>query len=361
LAQGSQSSSIIVAASLLLAAMRCYILLAGLLGASAQYHSYGFLHRRGGDSAVSSSYFSSSSWSQGSDGQIHKDTKETRWFQGMDGQMHKETKQTQSDLVQDQYGRQSSTQSKIVCHDGRCREVVMVGSQPSNVMQEEPAMPIMQPMFNRPALQSGRMPPRLQAMLERLMGSMEGQQQPQIIVRRPEPPTPMVNQAVLVDDPRGPFMRMGNPFSRPAYEQSTQATKPSWGRVTMLPFGVAKPVQKQAPHYAPGSMTLITFITFSAATLGLCTAVAVVTMILRCRHSDARESARDRPLRALAEPLAPEQVSEKSLDLPQAAPVQSRMYGIPMYLSRLYVNANAASESRLVRKLMSRVYSRAVQ
>jgi len=254
------------------------------------------------------------------------------WFQGRDGHMHQHTEETHNKVVQNEFDTKQ-TRSKVVCQDGHCQEVVMVAQQPTMVQE-----PQIMPMNNRPFLSSNHVPPRLRAILDRLMPT---QSRPEIVMERPGQPD------LIIQPVGGARPMLGYPEQKP-----------------MVVIGFApSATQSNNLHQVQPSATAdahwrqLKFITLGAAFFSLVAAYAAVMAILKCRRSDAREAARERPFRDLAEPLAPAPMTVvEKMQGPQVRTAAA----VPMYLSRLYARANAKSESTLVRKYMSQLYMRIV-
>jgi len=330
------------------------------------------------------------------------------WLSGQDGLMHEQTQESSSQTVQDG-SQMTQTQTKRVCRDGRCEEVVMV-------MEPPPMQARGMPMYNRPMLPSFDMSPRVRAFLDHVMGPppMQSQEQllsilkEQVMMGRPEmvmehAPPVMMGRAELLGRPDTAFPEiMGRPImmGRPEMGQPVMMGSPEMGQPVMviiegpdvmepkqseiiielgrgpswLPMGGGlgpqlkspEPLQaipvipQQQPKAQPfrqwNSMDLVKF---GAAFLALAIVYTTVIFLLNCRRSDAREAARERPLQALAEPLAPApmQVMEKSADVIQD-PHKAAAAAVATYLPRLFDSAIAKTEAASVRMYMSRLYTR---
>lgn len=295
------------------------IFLASLPASNGQWQ--GFLQRRDDDNVVSSSYVKSFSW-----------------FQGEDGKMHQQTRETRKEVVQDSF-QTTQTRTKVVCKDGRCQEETLVAEQP---------MAQRLPMFNQPMLQHSRLPLRLRSILDRLMGSVQRQnQQAELVLGRQQEPMiviePMQRQPDITMElampPQTVIMEI------PSFEDGVGASR-------VAPHG---PVLSNIPQKSETKqMGKLQAIALDAGIAAVSVTLLSILLMLKCRRSDAREVGSERPLRDLAEPLAP-----AAMEVAAAAQPQERKLPlVPMYLSRVYARAEAQSEKRSVREYVASLYKR---
>lgn len=275
------------------------------------------------------------------------------------------------------------------------------------VMEPPPMQARGMPMYNRPMLPSLDMSPRLRGFLDHLMGPPPTQPQEPVMMGRPEmiielaPPVmmgrpemmgrpdmglpEMLGRPVMMGPPEmgSPVMIMMEPpgmMGRPEMIHHKQpeiiielGRGPSWRPMggglgpqweSPEPLQAIPVIPRHPPQVQPkaqpfGHFNRMDLIKFGAAFLALVTAYAIAISLLKCRRSDAREAARERPLQALAEPLAPApmQVMEKSADVIQD-PRKVAIAAVATYLPRLYDSAIAKTEAVSVNMYMSRLYTR---
>jgi hypothetical protein len=331
----------------MLACLRGFVLLATLTAGHCQF----LLRGGGGGSSFVSSFSSSSSW-----------------FQGRDGQMHKQTQESRTEIVQDPNGMKKQKQTKTVCRDGHCAKVieeVMPGA-----VQERQRMRFL----HRVSMPStgASLHANMQALLQRLssddrMGGML--QGPSIIVslpqQKPEAPPPAQPQSQHHWSPAMDVFKRVHPFMSSA--SGGLPPTMSWDRVEPIPgmrvISAAAPAHKETKSLRPFNEwasawlrgenltmgeknlrnTMLTRV--AAISCGSLTALMIVMLLAKFfRHSGIFASARERPLQALAEPLAagesPVPEAQKSAVNPDA--VQDAEYAelkaaAQMYLSRVYV------------------------
>jgi len=109
-------------------------------------------------------------------------------------------------------------------------------------------------------------------------------------------------------------------------------------------YDMTEPWSVQAPD--------MTLVMFAVAIVAVGAAYALVMSALHCFRMD-QVSARERPLREFAEPLAPDSVN---VAIPGAA--AKKADSVRMYLSSLYTRANAKNEARGVTTYLARLYAR---
>jgi len=278
-----------------------------------------FLQRRGEADAESSSSFHSFSW-----------------FRGQDGQMHQQTKTSSTEIAQDG----SELTKNTLCKDGDCREVIQILQAPT--MQD----PMQSEGDNQNAAQ-------LRGILGRLIEQMqyqrnnryEPERQPEIIIER----FPM-------QQPQFPEISIElRPFTFPDAPRSRGLPEPDDQRISFGRFHDSHPGRKeqqeaQAVAEQASDMKLIKL---GVALIALAAAYAMVMLVLKCWRVD-QVSARERPLRDLAEPLAP---AEVNVAIPGAV-TSTKLDPLRMYLSGLYARSNAKSEARGVTTYMARLYTK---
>lgn len=278
------------------------------------------------------------------------------------------------------------------------------------VMERPPMQARGMPMHNRPMPPSLDMSPGLRGFLDRLMGPPPTQSQEPGMMGRPDmiiesaPPVMMGRPEMMGRSDMGLAEMMGRPvmmgrseiaqmespvmvimeapdmMGRPEMIHRKQpdiiielGRGPSWqpmegGLGPQLkspePLQAIPVMPRHEPQVQPkaqpfGHWNRMDLVKFGAAFLALVTAYAIALSLLKCRRSDAREVARERPLQALAEPLAPApmQVIQKSADVIQD-PRKAAVVAVASYLPRLYDSAIAKTEAVSVRMYMSRLYTR---
>jgi len=120
-------------------------------------------------------------------------------------------------------------------------------------------------------------------------------------------------------------------------------------RASMIEIEISRPTpQNGAAVQAPD----MTFVKVGVAIVALGASYALVMSALNCYRMD-QVSARERPLREFAQPLAPDSVN---VAIPGVATHKADQ--VRMYLSSLYTRANAKNEVRGVTTYLARLYAR---
>jgi len=332
---------------------------------------FAFLERR--DGAQSSSFSSSSSWSRGED-----------------GEMHKKTKTTSTEFQEDG----SQVMKKTVCRDGDCEEVVEViesdedesasshtreGSPVEVIMLEPPSM---LPFSGRPCGGGGRMqmmnmgmPKSLSSFVDQFFGQMqpvddlESHQKQVDIVLDPQK-SPIEQLLATIESQHQQQQQQQHPQMEIVIERMDSPMdmlRPLFlsKREQKIPPVQDKKQQQQHPKPPPTVQAVVnasaaqdmTLIQIGVALFALIAAYAVVLSVLKCRRMD-QVSARERPLRDLSEPLAPAPVN---MALPGTAPSTSSTPAaapVKTYLLDLYARVEAKNEARAVTQYLARLYKR---
>lgn len=249
--------------------------------------------------------------------------------------MHQKVQESHTETFATGQGTKQ-VETKTLCADGLCQQETVTMIKPG-VANAAPQMPM-----------PGRMA-RLDAMMERIMGSMRMPMAPVVHVEGPPPPMPMRSPMPVMVVSSSPNLR-------------GMLARISGGapRYTMAPVMQSVPVPP--PQYHKFSIDGLTKPLLAAA---LAASSLIFAMILAAlKYGQSRVSAREVGLRSLAEPLAPTDASPK-LDkaATSALPTTEEFCTSAVakeYLQSLYTTAQANVENQAVNQYMGFVYMRAL-
>jgi len=285
--------------------MRCSLALATCVAIISNGDAQ-FLQHQDGDAHVVSS-MSMSSFSM---------------FVGRDGEMHQSSQQTQQQITKDAFGNVQTRSTKVGCKDGHCKEVGMIVDQP------RPPCPMQ----------------RFRGILQRLMGPYGGR--PGEFLAPRQRPTELIIEQM---PQRGEIIIEEIPAGRPMQVVEIAGFHGQPEPQKLMATDIGSKMQSRQ----------FQFMALGAGIFALISAYATIMAIMKFRASDARESARERPLRDLAQPLAEEPQDAVYLAANRQQMVHApKVAAVPMYLSRLYAKANDRSESRMISEYMCRLYNR---
>jgi hypothetical protein len=293
-----------------------------LLSALATVGHGQFLHTTfGGIHSFGDSFSKSWSYFRGSDGHIQKEVQSTEF---RDGHVQKQVQKT--DITQGEYGMKRKD-TKLVCRDGRCEEIVDEFQGP--VMPCHKSGNFLAPRSSEHSPEEAAFHSHLNALLQHLMG--RGSQE----IRMAHPDTqPMMLQPgrIIVKIPmrenQVPVYTDAKPVG-PWHPPQTRSAESVEGIPRMWKLGAI----------ACGAMLLLSLLLLAA----------------RCRQSDV--SAREVNLQGLAAPLAPGEEAEAGLPAKTVVKdVASVKAAVSKYLPQLYEYAQVKAAVSIY---LPRVYARA--
>lgn len=229
-------------------------------------------------------------------------------FRGQDGQMHKEVHE-----VKKETSGQAVKEVKVDCNDGRCQKSAIFLAPRQQLVQQP--FEVINTMMGEV-----RAPMTPEALLERLQGARIGTE-----VLQREPPT-QPQQLVTGFQPRNmPQGFLERHVHARAVKRTTASTACATGDLSRcFEDNVGVPLTVVALALMLGFLTMFA-----------------------CAKLFRPASARELPLQALAEPLAPEVPADAQAQTcaavkeSQVQPVAAAEDGVAMYLSRLYMRALA--------------------
>jgi hypothetical protein len=304
-----------------------YVVLLGVL-ATTVHAQHNFLHSTfGGVNSFSSSFSQSWSFFRGQDGRVQKTFQSTEIRDG-----HVE-KQVQSTDITNNIDGMKRKDTKLVCRDGKCEEVVEEVRSPVKPPSKSPYF--LAPVASQPS-EANALRSHMNALLEHIMGHgaadlpMEEQHawnlrgQPQLIVSIPS----REQQPLRLSPWKVNVVHTDIPHPPPTYAETHMASPAS-----------GLPMFKLGGIFC-GTMVLLSLLLIAA----------------KCRQADV--SAREMSLQGLAAPLAPGEEAVSGLPAAKLASkdVAGAKAAVSKYLPQLYAFAQVKAG---VTMYLPRVYARA--